>query len=184
MAWDIDATHSQATFSVKHMMISTVRGQFDVLSGKLNIDEQHPENSWVEAEVDAASINTRDPKRDGHLKSPDFFDAAQYPKITFKSTKVEPTGNNEYHVTGDLTMHGVTRHETFHAEYSGQVKDLYGLQRAAFSVKGTINRKDYGLNWNVALESGGVLVGEKVNVEIDLAAVDKSAVQETATQTA
>ena len=184
MAWDIDATHSQATFSVKHMMISTVRGNFDVLSGKLNIDEQHPENSWVEAEVDTASINTRDPKRDGHLKSPDFFDAAQNPKITFKSTKVEPTGNNEYRVIGDLTMHGVTRQETFHAEYAGQMKDLYGMQRAAFSVKGSINRKDFGLNWNVALESGGVLVGEKVNVEIDLAAVDKSAVQQTATQTA
>ena len=184
MAWEIDATHSQATFSVKHMMISTVRGQFDVLSGKLNIDEQHPENSWVEAEVATASINTRDPKRDGHLKSPDFFDATQYPKITFKSTKVEPTGNNEYRVIGDLTMHGVTRQETFHAEYAGQMKDLYGMQRAAFSVKGSINRKDFGLNWNVALESGGVLVGEKVNVEIDLAAVEKPAVQETATQNA
>ena len=184
MAWNIDATHSQATFSVKHMMISTVRGHFDVLSGQLEIDEQHPENSWVEAEVDAASINTRDAKRDGHLRSPDFFDVAQYPKITFKSTKVEPVGDNEYRVTGNLTMHGVTKQETFHAEYSGQMKDLYGLQRAAFSVKGTINRKDYNLNWNVALESGGVLVGEKVNVEIDLAAVQQAPVQQPATQIA
>lgn len=184
MAWNIDAVHSQATFSVKHMMISTVRGHFDVLSGKLEIDEAHPENSWVEAEVDVASINTRDPKRDGHLRSADFFDAAQFPKITFKSTKVEPVGKDEYRVIGELTMHGVTKQETFHAEYSGQLKDLYGLQRAAFSVKGTINRKDYGLNWNVALESGGVLVGDKVNIEIDLAAVQQVAVEASAAQTA
>jgi polyisoprenoid-binding protein YceI len=184
MAWNIDAIHSQATFSVKHMMISTVRGQFEVLSGKLDIDEAHPENSWVEAEVDAASINTRDPKRDGHLRSPDFFDVAQFPKITFKSTKVEPVGKDEYRVIGNLTLHGVTKQETFHAEYSGQLKDLYGLQRAAFSVKGTVNRKDYGLNWNVALESGGVLVGDKVNIEIDLAAVQQVAVEASATQTA
>ena len=184
MSWEIDATHSQATFSVKHMMISTVRGHFEVLSGKLHIEEEHPDNSWVEAEVDAASINTRDAKRDGHLRSPDFFDAEKYPKITFKSTKVTPTGNNEYRVTGDLTMHGVTKEETLHADYSGQVKDLYGLQRAAFSVKGKINRKDFGLNWNVGLEAGGVLVGEDVNIEIDLAAVQKAAVQEAATQTA
>jgi polyisoprenoid-binding protein YceI len=184
MSWEIDATHSQATFSVKHMMISTVRGHFEVLSGKLHIDEEQPDNSWVEAEVDAASINTRDAKRDGHLRSPDFFDVEKYPKITFKSTKVTPTGNNEYRVTGNLTMHGVTKEETFHADYSGQVKDLYGLQRTAFSVKGKINRKDFGLNWNVALETGGVLVGEDVNIEIDLAAVQKAAVQEVATQTA
>ena len=184
MSWEIDATHSQATFSVKHMMISTVRGHFEVLSGKLHIDEEHPDNSWVEAEVDAASINTRDARRDGHLRSPDFFDVEKYPKITFKSTKVTPIGNNEYRVTGDLTMHGVTKEETLHADYSGQVKDLYGLQRAAFSVKGKINRKDFGLNWNVGLEAGGVLVGEDVNIEIDLAAVQKAAVQEAATQTA
>ena len=184
MSWEIDATHSQATFSVKHMMISTVRGHFEVLSGKLHIDEDHPDNSWVEAEVDATSINTRDARRDDHLRSPDFFDAEKYPKITFKSTKVTSTGNNQYRVTGNLTMHGVTKEETFHADYSGQVKDLYGLQRAAFSVKGKINRKDFGLNWNVALEAGGVLVGEDVNIEIDLAAVQKAAVQETVTQTA
>ena len=186
MAWNIDASHSQATFSLKHMMISTVRGHFDVLSGQLNIDEAHPENSWIEAEVDAASINTRDPKRDGHLKSPDFFDVEKFPKITFKSTKVEATGGNEYRVTGNLTMHGVTKEEVFHAEYAGQLpKDIFGLQRTAFAVKGTINRKDYGLNWNVALESGGVLVGEKINIEIDLEAVQQiPADQSAATQTA
>src|SRR5205823_10619257 len=148
--------------------------------GKLEIDEQHPENSWVEAQVETASINTREAKRDGHLRSADFFDAEKYPVITFKSHKIEPVGNNEYRVTGNLTIHGITKEETFHAEYAGQMKDLYGLQRAAFSVKGKINRKDYDLNWNVALETGGVLVGENVNIEIDLAVVQKAAVSEQA----
>ncbi|HLI06720.1 MAG TPA: YceI family protein [Ktedonobacteraceae bacterium] len=171
MAWQIDATHSQVTFSVRHMMISTVKGQFDVIRGQLHIDEAHPENSWVEAEADAATINTRDEKRDAHLRSADFFDTEKYPLITFKSTKVEALGGNEYRVTGDLTMHGVTKQVTFDAEYQGQIKDAWGMQRAALTIKGSINRKDFGLNWNVALESGGVLVSEKVNVEIDLAVV-------------
>jgi polyisoprenoid-binding protein YceI len=181
MAWNIDASHSQATFSVKHMMISTVKGHFDVLSGQLHIDEAHPENSWVEAEVDAASINTRDAKRDGHLKSPDFFEVEKFPKITFKSTKVEAAGDNEYRVTGNLTLHGVTREETFSAEYSGILpKDPFGMQRAAFDVKGAINRKDYGLGWNVALETGGVMVSEKVKIEIDLEVVQPALVAEAA----
>ncbi len=171
MAWQIDAVHSQVTFSVRHMMISTVKGQFDVIRGQLHIDEAHPENSWVEAEADAATINTRDEKRDGHLRSADFFDTEKYPLITFKSTKIESLGGNEYRVTGDLTMHGVTKEVSFDAEYQGQIKDVYGMQRAGLTIKGSINRKDFGLNWNVALESGGVLVSEKVNVEIDLAAV-------------
>jgi polyisoprenoid-binding protein YceI len=180
MAFQIDAAHSSVTFSVRHMMITTVKGQFDVVRGELHIDEEHPENSWVEAEADVASISTADAKRDGHLRSPDFFDAEKYPLIIFKSTKVEPRGGDEYRVTGDLTMHGVTKSETFNAEYHGQVKDVYGMQRAGLSVKGSINRKDYDLNWNVALESGGVLVSEKVNIEIDLAVVLAPAPAETA----
>jgi len=172
MTWAIDAAHSQATFSVRHMMVSTVKGHFNVLSGQLHIDEAHPDSSWVEAEVDAASIDTRDEKRDGHLRSPDFFDAEKFPKITFKSMKVEHVGGQEYKVTGDLTMHGVTRQVTFDAEYAGQLqKDAFGLRRAGLAVKGTINRKDFGLNWNVALEAGGVMVSDRVNVEIDLEAV-------------
>jgi polyisoprenoid-binding protein YceI len=174
MAWEIDPVHSQVTFSVKHMMISTVKGHFRVLSGKLDIDEQHPESSWVEAEVDTASIDTREPNRDGHLRSPDFFDAEHYPKLVFKSKKVEPLGDSEYRVLGDLTIRGVTKEVAFTGEYSGQLKDMYGLQRAGLSAKTTINRKDFGLNWNKALESGGVLVGDKVNIEIDLAAVQKA----------
>jgi len=171
MAWEIDAKHSQVTFSVRHMMVSTVKGHFNVLRGKLEIDEQHPEKSWIEAEADASSIDTRDENRDAHLRSADFFDAEKYPTITFKSTKVEQTGDSEYRITGHLTMHGVTKEVTFKAEYSGQLKDMYGMQRAGLTAKAVINRKDFGLNWNKALESGGVLVSENVTVEIDLAAV-------------
>ena len=173
MAWEIDAAHSQATFAVKHMMIATVKGQFDVLSGKLNIDEQNLANSWVEAEVDAASIDTREANRDAHLRSPDFFNVEQHPKITFKSTNVTHVGGDEYEVTGNLTMHGVTKEVTFKTEYAGQAKDAYGFQRAGLSARTTINRKDFGLGWNKVLETGGVAVSENVKIEIDLAAVNK-----------
>lgn len=173
MAWEVDTHHSQASFAVKHMMFTTVRGHFKVLSGRLNIDEQHLENSWVDAQADTASLDTNDPNRDAHLRSADFFDVDNYPTLTFKSTKVEHSGGNEYKVTGDLTMHGVTKLATFKAEYAGLGKDPFGVQRAGLSAKTTINRKDWGLNWNQALESGGVLVSENVTIEIDLAAVNK-----------
>jgi polyisoprenoid-binding protein YceI len=175
MSWEIDASHSQATFSVKHMMVSTVRGHFNVLSGHLHIDEQNPQNSWVEAQVDAASIDTRDERRDGHLRSADFFDVQTYPTITFKSTRVEHISGNEYHVTGDLAMHGVTRPVTFKAEYFGQGKNPWGLTVAGLSAKTKINRKDWGLNWNQTLETGGWLVSEDVTIEIDLETVQKPA---------
>jgi polyisoprenoid-binding protein YceI len=168
MAWEIDPAHSQATFSVRHMMVSTVKGQFKVLSGHLHIDEQNPANSWVDAQVETTSIDTRDERRDNHLKSPDFFDAAQYPLLTFKSTNVKSLGGDEYSVTGDLTMHGVTKPVTFKAEYAGQGKNPWGMQVAGLSSTAKINRKDWGLNWNQGLESGGVLVGEEVKIEIDL----------------
>ncbi|GAC1695689.1 MAG: YceI family protein [Ktedonobacteraceae bacterium] len=170
MAWEIDPAHSEVMFSVKHAMISTVRGHFNVISGHLHIDDQNPANSWVDAQANASSINTRDERRDGHLKSPDFFDAAQYPIITFKSSKVEHVGGTQYKVTGDLTMHGVTKQVTFDAEYNGQGKDAYGMQRA-----GKINREDWGLTWNAALEAGGVLVSKDVTIEIDLSAVNQPA---------
>ena len=175
MSWEIDASHSQATFSVKHMMVSTVRGHFKVLSGHLQIDEQNPQNSWVEAQVDAASIDTRDERRDGHLRSADFFDAQTYPTITFKSTRVDHVAGNEYNVTGDLAMHGVTRPVTFKAEYFGQGKNPWGLTVAGLSAKTKINRKDWGLNWNQTLETGGWLVSEDVTIEIDLETVQKPA---------
>jgi polyisoprenoid-binding protein YceI len=175
MAWEIDPSHSEAMFSVRHAMVTTVRGHFNVISGQLHIDEQNPANSWVDAQADASSINTRDEKRDGHLRSPDFFDVAQYPTITFKSSSVEHVGGSQYRVTGDLTIHGVSKPVTFNAEYAGQMKDAFGNQRAGISIKGKINRDDWGLSFNVPLESGGVLVSKDVNIEIDLSAINKPA---------
>lgn len=180
MTWVIDAAHSQATFSVRHLMITTVKGQFKIISGQLHIDEQNPANSWVEAEADVASIDTRDANRDAHLRSPDFFDAEKFPKITFKSTKVERVSGEDFKVTGDLTMHGVTKQVTLDGEYTGQIKDTYGNLRAGMSAKATINRKDFGLNWNVALESGGVMVSEHVKIEIDLSTINKAETTEAA----
>src|SRR5581483_9724491 len=178
MAWEIDPTHSQATFSVRHLMIATVKGQFKIIRGQLHIDEQNPANSWVEAEADVASIDTRDTNRDAHLRSPDFFEAEKYPTITFKSTKVERVSGEEFKVTGDLTMHGVTKQVIFDGEYTGQIKDTFGNLRAGLSAKATINRKDFGLNWNVALESGGVMVSDNVKIEIDLSTINKPATTE------
>jgi polyisoprenoid-binding protein YceI len=185
MVWEIDPVHSKATFSAKYAMISTVRGQFNVLNGQVHIDEQHPENSWVEAQVDAASIDTQSEMRDGHLKSPDFLDVEKYPTLHFKSTRIEHVEDEEYRVTGNLTIHGVTKEVTLDAEYSGQLKDAYSNLRAGLSARGTINRKDWGLNWNMVLEAGGVLVSDKIKIEIDLSVIEKAAVEEpTASQTA
>ncbi len=173
MTWEIDPSHSEVLFSVKHAMITTVRGHFNVISGQLHIDEANPANSWVDAQADASSVDTRDERRDGHLKSPDFFDVQNHPTLTFKSTSVESTGGNEYNVTGDLTIHGVTKPVTFKAEYSGQMKDAYGNLRAGLSAKTKINREDWGLTWNAALEAGGLLVSKDVTIEIDLSTVNK-----------
>lgn len=174
MAWNIDTTHSQVTFSVKHMMVSTVKGNFNIFGGKLDIDETNPANSWVEAEADVSSINTRDENRDNHLRSGDFFDATTHPTITFKSKKIESAGGDEYRVLGDLTIRGVTKEVLFNAEYSGQVKDPYGNQRAGLNAKAAINRKDFGLTWNGLLETGGAVVGDKVTIEIDLEATKEN----------
>ena len=173
MTWQIDPVHSNATFSVKHAMVATVRGQFKVVSGTLEIDEAHPENSSVAAQAETASIDTHDPNRDAHLRSPDFFEADKYPTISFKSTAVESTGDNTYRVVGILDMHGVQKEITLDAEYSGQGKDPYNNTRAGLSATGRINRKDFGLNWNAALEAGGVLVSDAVKIEIDLSAINQ-----------
>ncbi len=175
MSWKIDPVHSEVTFSVRHAMVTTVRGHFKVISGILEIDEAHPENSMVDAQAETASVETRDANRDAHLRSADFFESEKYPIITFKSTSVEPQGDAKYRVLGDLTMHGVTKAVVFDAEYSGQAKDAYGAQRAGLEAEATINRKDFGLSWNVGLEAGGVLVSEKVKIAINLAAVQTPA---------
>lgn len=173
MIWEIDAIHSQAAFAVSHMMISTVKGRFKVLQGKLALDKEHVERSWVEAEVDVASIDTGDSSRDAHLRSPDFFDAEKYPTMTFKSTRVEAAADDEYRVTGDLTMHGITREVIFVVMYHGQAKDFSGKPRVGLSAKAQINRKDFALTWNMVLETGGLLVGEEVRIEVDLQAVSQ-----------
>lgn len=178
MAWEIDAVHSEASFSVRHMMVSTVKGRFNVVSGHLHIDEENPANSWVDAQADAASVDTHNEQRDAHLRSPDFFDVATYPTLTFKSTNVEHLGGEDYKVTGDLTMHGVTKSVTFDAEYHGQ-SNMMGVQRAGLTAKTKINRKEFGLGWGSAIEAGQVAVSETVTIEIDLEVLQpKPAAQE------
>ena len=168
MAWAIDAAPTEVNFTVRHMMISNVRGQFQKLSGTVEFDETHPAATKVDVQIEVASINTKDAKRDDHLKSPDFFDAAQYPYITFKSQRVEVQDANYARLSGDLTIRDVTKEVTLEVEYNGTAKSPWGTLNAGFSAKTRINRKDWGLNWNVALETGGILVGDQINISIEL----------------
>lgn len=169
LTWKIDPAHSSASFKVKHMMISNVKGSFSGITGTLTEDTTNPIGSSVEASIDIASISTGDPQRDGHLKSADFFDAETYPTMTFKSTAVEKTGEGEYTVTGDLTLHGVTKPVTFDVEGpTAPGKDPWGNTRIGLEATTKINRKDFGLSWNSALETGGVLVGEDVQITLDV----------------
>jgi polyisoprenoid-binding protein YceI len=167
--WNIDAAHSTAEFKVKHMMISNVKGKFGGLSGVLKLNEGNYINSTVEASFPVASLTTGDDQRDGHLKSADFFDTEKFPTITFKSTDIESTGGGNYEVTGDLTIHGVTKSVTLAVEdVSEPSKDPWGNHRIGLSGSTKINRKDFGLTWNAALETGGVLVGEDVAISLDI----------------
>jgi polyisoprenoid-binding protein YceI len=174
--WDIDPTHSSATFSVKHMMVSTVRGEFEKMTGTVNLDDATPSKSTVEIVIDANTINTRNAQRDAHLKSPDFFDAAKFPTLTFKSTKIDKAGKGKFKVTGDLTMHGVTKPLTLEVEGpTAAVKDMMGRQVRGVSAKGKLSRKDWGLTWNKALEAGSVVVGDEIQIQIDAELVAKAA---------
>jgi polyisoprenoid-binding protein YceI len=167
--WNIDPVHTVAEFKVKHMMISNVKGQFTGVKGVLVLDETNPANSYVEASIDAASINTREPQRDAHLKSADFFDVEKFPTLSLKSTRVSRTGDGELAVTGDLTIHGVTRNVVFHVEGpTAPAKDPWGNTRVGLSATTRINRKDFGLTWNAALETGGILVGDEVTITLDV----------------
>ncbi len=167
--WKLDPVHSIAEFKVKHMMISNVKGQFTGVSGALNLDESDIGNSRVEAAIEAPSINTRDAQRDAHLKSADFFDVEKFPTLNFRSTQVKRTGDDELAVTGDLTIHGVTREVVFKVEGpTPPAKDPWGNIRIGLSAVTKINRKDYGLTWNAALETGGILVGEEVTITLDV----------------
>jgi polyisoprenoid-binding protein YceI len=168
-AWNLDPAHSVAEFKVRHMMISNVKGQFTTLSGSLALDETDLLHSRVEATIDAASITTREPQRDAHLKGADFFDVEKFPTLTFKSTAVRRTGDDELAVTGDLTIHGVAREVVFNVEGpTAPAKDPWGNNRVGLSAVTRINRKDFGLTWNAGLEAGGILVGEEVIIALDV----------------
>ncbi len=167
--WKIDPAHSAAEFKVKHMMISNVKGKFTGLSGVLKLDETNYAHSVVEASIPAASLTTGDEQRDGHLKSADFLDVEKFPVLTFKSTNIESTGGGDYEVTGELTVHGVTKSVTLAVEdVSEPSKDPWGNHRIGLSGSTKINRKDFGLTWNSGLETGGVLVGEEVTITLDV----------------
>ena len=169
IVYDIDPAHSSAHFSVRHMMISNVKGEFTKVSGTVTYDPDNPGASKVEATIDVASLHTRDEQRDGHLKSPDFFDAANYPEIKFVSQSVERHGDGEYLVKGDMTIHGVTKEVTLRVEGpTAEMKDPWGNVKAGATATAKINRKDFGLVWNVALETGGVLVGEEVAISLEV----------------
>ena len=167
--WNIDPAHSVAEFKVKHMMISNVKGQFPKVSGTLTLDESDLTKSRVEAVIEAGSIETRDAQRDTHLKSADFFDVEKFPTLTLKSTRISLVRDGELAVEGDLTIHGVTRKVVFSVEGpTPPAKDPWGNTRVAVSATTKISRKDFGLTWNAALETGGILVGDEVTITLDV----------------
>ncbi|NUP10853.1 MAG: YceI family protein [Polyangiaceae bacterium] len=178
--WQLDTTHSGIHFAVRHMVISKVRGAFTRWDGKLEFDAQRLDDSRVSVRIDAASIDTREAKRDEHLRSADFFDVEQFPALTFESKKVEKRGESDYRIVGDLTIHGVTKEVTLETEYLGGGKDPWGNERIGFQAKTTISRKDFGLGWNQVLEAGGVLVGEQVEISLDIQAVKAQSATEAA----
>ena len=171
MSWQIDPAHTHVGFSVKHMMVSTVRGQFKQYSGSLELDAKDFSRSKFAGEIEVASIETGNGDRDAHLRTNDFFDAANHPKITFKSTKIEPKSEGEYVVHGELTIRGVTKPIALEVEYHGTSKSPYGKTLSGFSASGSLNRKDFGVNFNAALETGGVVVSDKVKIEIEVEAI-------------
>ena len=170
--WNIDPVHTTAEFKVRHMMITNVKGQFTGVTGVLTLDEQDATKSHVDTSIDAASINTREADRDTHLKSADFLDVEKFPTLTFASTRITRTGEGELEVEGDLTIHGVTRKIVFAVEGpTPPGTDPWGNKRIGWTATTKINRKDFGLNWNAALETGGILVGEDVTLTLDVQAV-------------
>jgi polyisoprenoid-binding protein YceI len=170
--YEIDPAHSSAQFTVRHMMITNVRGGFSSVKGTIDYDSENPGASAITAVIDASTIKTLDEQRDGHLKSADFLDVEQYPTITFKSTKIEKTGDDEFKVTGDLTIHGVTKEVVLHAEApSAEGKDPWGNIRMGSSAATKIKRSDFGLTWNAALETGGIMVGDELKINLEIQAI-------------
>jgi len=172
--WNIDPTHSTVGFSIRHMVFSKVRGRFLKLTGAVQLDDDI-EKSWVEVTIDAASIDTGTPQRDNHLRSADFFDVERFPELRFRSTRVEDVGAGRLRVIGDLTIRDTTREIALDAEPAGRGMDPWGNERVGFVAKTSIDRKDFGLKWNQVLEAGGVLVGDRVDIELDVQAVNTAA---------
>jgi polyisoprenoid-binding protein YceI len=168
MSWKIDSAHSQVQFTVRHMMISNVRGRFEDFSGTIEFNEEDPTQTRIDVQIDAASINTREAQRDGHLKSADFFDVERYPSLRFTSREVRKVSDDHYRIIGDLTIRDITREVVLEAEYAGQVKSPWGTVSAGFSAHTRINRTDWGLVYNAVLETGGILVGEEVKIDLEL----------------
>ena len=166
--WQIDSTHASVGFAVKHLVIATVKGQFGSVSGAVKIDERNLRDFQLEVEIDASSIDTRTEQRDAHLRSPDFLDVETYPKIRFVGKRVEGDLAGDFRLVGDLTIRDVTRETVLDVTNEGRARDPWGGERAVFSAKTKINRVDFGLTWNQALETGGVLVGEDVKISIDV----------------
>ncbi|HEY0674403.1 MAG TPA: YceI family protein [Longimicrobiales bacterium] len=173
--WQIDAAHTDVGFAVKHMMISTVKGRFADLSGTIALDEADLAGSSVEVTINAASVDTRQEQRDAHLRSADFFDVETYPTLTFRSRRVESIGNGQFRVVGDLTIRGVTREVVLEAADEGRGRDPWGNERAGFSAKTVIDRRDFGLTWNAALETGGILVGNDIRISLEVEALKAEA---------
>jgi polyisoprenoid-binding protein YceI len=175
--WDFDHAHSSVDFTVRHMLVSKVRGRFTKWSGKLDLDEQDVTRSRVAVEIDVASVETHEPQRDAHLRSADFFEADKHPRIVFKSTRVEEKGKDHLAVTGDLTIRGTTREVVLDVERGGIVaKDPWGKRRAGFTATATIDRKDFGVSFNQVLDQGGLALGEKVAITIEIEATAAASV--------
>jgi polyisoprenoid-binding protein YceI len=166
--WKVDADHSEVGFAVKHLMVATVKGTFRRFSGKVEVDESNIANSVVEADIDVTSVDTRQEQRDAHLRSPDFFDAENHPAMTFRSKKVEQLRHGYLRVVGDLTIRGTTREVVLDVEETGRGGDPWGNQRIGYNARTVINRDDFGLTWNQALEAGGVLVSSDVRINLDV----------------
>ena len=166
--WSVDPAHSLVEFAVKHLMISTVKGRFGDVKGTVRYDEANPANSQVDIDIGTASIDTRFEQRDAHLRSGDFFDAEQYPLMTFRSRRLEGDLSGEFKLVGDLTIKGNTREVTLDAQFEGRNRDPWGQEKMAFEARGKVNRKEFGLNWNQALEAGGWLLGDDIKLSIEV----------------
>ena len=173
--WNIDAAHSGINFSIRHMVVSKVRGRFARFAGTVELDDADLTRSTIAVAIETASIDTGTAQRDDHLRSADFFDAERFPHLRFQSKRIESLGRDHYRVHGDLTIRDVTREVALDVEYGGQAKDPWGNERAGFLAKTSIERKDFGLKWNQVLEAGGVLVGERVDIELEVQAVKAAA---------